>query len=111
ISDLAYRPRASNSAPRHAAFQPNSRSRPVCVTCVNTARGCAERGMNVLDPQALAIIEARHADPFCYLGPHAENGAAVVRAFLPDAEEVCAIDEAGLEAPLARLHPAGLFAG
>jgi 1,4-alpha-glucan branching enzyme len=64
-----------------------------------------------LDPQAFAIIEGRHADPFSYLGPHAERGIAVVRAFLPDAEDVSAIDVAGRAAPLARLHAAGLFAG
>ena len=31
-----------------------------------------------LPPDASAIIEARHANPFGYLGPHEENGRRVV---------------------------------
>ena len=48
--------------------------------------------MRSLTPEAYAIIEGRHSDPFRYLGPHLENGASVVRVFLPDAEEVAVID-------------------
>jgi hypothetical protein len=44
--------------------------------------------MTLLTPEAYAVIEGRHSDPFRYLGPHAENGSAVVRVFLPDAEGV-----------------------
>ena len=47
--------------------------------------------MTSLTPEALAVIEGRHADPFCYLGPHFENGAPIVRAFLPDALSVSVI--------------------
>src|SRR5919204_1728955 len=67
--------------------------------------------MTELSAEAIALIEGRHADPFAFLGPHLETGAPVVRAFLPDAREVSVIDSAGAQHPLARIHPAGLFAG
>src|SRR5215472_16183079 len=44
--------------------------------------------MSSLTPEAYAVIEGRHSDPFRYLGPHVENGPSVVRVFLPDAEGV-----------------------
>jgi 1,4-alpha-glucan branching enzyme len=53
--------------------------------------------MTLLTPEAYAVIEGRHSDPFRYVGPHAENGSAVVRVFLPDAEGV-----AGARAPRSR---------
>src|SRR5262249_60523769 len=56
------------------------------------ARGCA---MISLTPEAYAVIEGRHSDPFHYLGPHVENDSSVVRVFLPDAEEVAVIYEEG----------------
>lgn len=67
--------------------------------------------MSKLPADAFAIIEGRHSDPFRYLGPHMENDHAVVRAFLPEASDVEAIDERGHTASLAKLHDAGLFAG
>jgi 1,4-alpha-glucan branching enzyme len=67
--------------------------------------------MSMLPPEAHAIIEGRHSDPFRYLGPHIEGGHLVVRAHLPDAAEVTAVDDTGAAYPLARLHPEGLFAG
>ncbi|MCW5689671.1 MAG: 1,4-alpha-glucan branching enzyme, partial [Pseudolabrys sp.] len=63
-----------------------------------------------LSPDARAIIEGRHADPFAYLGPHAENERTIVRAFLPNADRVAVINDAG-EQPLERLDDSGLFAG
>lgn len=62
------------------------------------------------DPQARAIIDGVHADPFAYLGCHETGGRTVVRAFLPDAHRVWVIDHAA-ETELARLDPAGLFEG
>ncbi len=63
-----------------------------------------------------ALSEARHADPFGVLGLHrAPNGSPlgmVLRAFVPGAESVTAIDAAG--APIARLERHGdtaLFEG
>ena len=67
--------------------------------------------MSKLPADAFAIIQGRHSDPFRYLGPHMEDDQAVVRAFLPDASNVEAIDERGHAASLTRLHEAGLFAG
>src|ERR1700722_658056 len=71
-----------------------------------------QRGrMPNLSAEAYAIGEARHSDPFHYLGLHTEGGKTVVRAFLPEASKVDAIDENGKAAALARIHDAGLFAG
>jgi hypothetical protein len=67
--------------------------------------------MSSLTPEAYAIIEGRHSDPFRYLGAHVENGSSVVRVFLPDAEGVAVIDEQGHESELQRIHDAGLFEG
>src|SRR5476649_1927062 len=71
-----------------------------------------QRGlMTKLSAEAYAIVEGRHSDPFHYLGLHSEGGKTVVRAFLPAASKVDAIDEHGEAAALARIHEAGLFAG
>jgi 1,4-alpha-glucan branching enzyme len=67
--------------------------------------------MSSLTPEAYAVIEGRHSDPFRYLGPHVENDSSIVRVFLPDAEEVAIIDEEGHENDLQRIHDAGLFEG
>lgn len=67
--------------------------------------------MTDLSPEAYAIIEGRHSDPFHYLGRHRENERNIVRAFLPEASEVQAVDDHGEVTSLARIHDAGLFAG
>ena len=67
--------------------------------------------MSALSPEAYAVLEGRHPDPFHYLGPHFEHDAPVVRVYLPDAEEVKAVDERGDECALHRVHEAGLFVG
>jgi 1,4-alpha-glucan branching enzyme len=67
--------------------------------------------MTELSPEAYAIVEGRHGNPFHYLGPHEEDGRAVVRTFLPDASEVEAVGEFGNSTKLKRIHEAGLFAG
>ena len=67
--------------------------------------------MRALSPEAYAIIEGRHSDPFRYLGLHVENNVAVVRAFLPEAAQVAVVDERGHESKLDRIHDAGLFTG
>jgi 1,4-alpha-glucan branching enzyme len=64
-----------------------------------------------LSPEAYAVIEGRHSDPFHYLGWHPDGETPTVRAFLPDAAEVTAIDEDGRATVLPRIHDAGLFAG
>ncbi|MBC7583149.1 1,4-alpha-glucan branching protein GlgB [Tardiphaga sp. vice352] len=64
-----------------------------------------------LPEEAYAIVEGRHADPFHYLGPHQEDDRTIVRAFLPGASNVDAIDAHGATTALERLHEAGLFVG
>ncbi len=56
----------------------------------------------------LSIIEARHHDPFAVLGRHIENSQCVVRAFLPEAEQVRIIGVSG-ELPMNRLPGTELF--
>jgi 1,4-alpha-glucan branching enzyme len=67
--------------------------------------------MTQLTAESYAIVEGRHSDPFHYLGPHKEDDHTVVRAFLPDATKVDAIDDEGGTAALERIHDAGLFVG
>src|SRR5256886_7157317 len=67
--------------------------------------------MSSLSPEAYAVIEGRHSDPFRYLGPHVEGDVSLVRIFLPDAEGVAIVDEQGHERGLERIHEPGLFEG
>jgi 1,4-alpha-glucan branching enzyme len=67
--------------------------------------------MRALPPEAYAIVEGRHPDPFNYLGVHPEDGTPVVRVFLPGATDVTVIDADGRTRGLRRIHAAGLFAG
>jgi len=67
--------------------------------------------MSSLSPEAYAVIEGRHSDPFHYLGPHVEGDVSLVRIFLPDAEGVAIVDDLGHERDLERIHDAGLFEG
>ena len=69
------------------------------------------RARPVLAPEALAVVEGRHADPFRYLGPHVQDGVPVVRVFLPGATHVAVIANPGVETALQRIHETGLFAG
>lgn len=67
--------------------------------------------MTVLTPDAVAVIDGCHADPFRYLGPHVDGGRGVLRVFLPDAIKVSAIWADGRETSLDRIHERGLFLG
>jgi 1,4-alpha-glucan branching enzyme len=67
--------------------------------------------MSSLSPEAYAVIAGRHADPFRYLGPHAEGGVTLIRVFLPDAEGVAIVDDEGHARDLDRIHDIGLFEG
>ncbi|QIF03369.1 1,4-alpha-glucan branching protein GlgB [Roseimicrobium sp. ORNL1] len=66
---------------------------------------------NSLDENATRILEARHHDPFSYLGPHRLNdGRLVVRALQPQAHalDIVLLDGGGtFSAEL--LHPNGLY--
>ena len=67
--------------------------------------------MTALHAEAYAVIEGRHSDPFRYLGRHKQGGRQIIRAFLPDASHVVALDEDGRENALEQIHKAGLFSG
>jgi len=67
--------------------------------------------VNALSPEACAVVEGQHPDPFRYLGLHVEDDVSVVRVFLPNASEVGVVDEKGHTSNLRRIHEAGLFVG
>jgi len=67
--------------------------------------------MSGVGEEAAAVIAGRHSDPFHYLGPHRDGDATVVRALLPDAVEVTAVEPDGHATRLACIHDAGLFEG
>src|SRR5215468_9851178 len=96
-------------APSGLAARPTFRHRANPVEIVNPDGGLCVSSS--LSPEAFAVIEGRHSDPFRYLGLHTEGGNPVVRVFLPDAPEVAVIDERGRASVLGRVHEAGLFAG
>src|SRR5689334_21067744 len=58
-----------------------------------------------------AIVNARHGDPFAFLGMHQSSAGIYVRAFLPEAESVAVVESATGEvaARAERIHPAGMF--
>ncbi len=60
------------------------------------------------DPQLLLVLEARHHNPFAWLGLHREAGASILRTFLPYAGRVWLQTSQGWE-ELKRTHPDGLY--
>ncbi len=68
--------------------------------------------VNLLDDNAYRILDARHHDPFSYLGPHQqEDGKVVIRVLRPQANSLSVVlksDGRVFEADL--IHPNGLFA-
>ncbi|HUK60893.1 MAG TPA: 1,4-alpha-glucan branching protein GlgB [Stellaceae bacterium] len=69
--------------------------------------------MPVLEASDTAILEARHGDPFAWLGMHAGGRAQQVRVFLPWARRLWVVRREGgaVAAELSRVHPDGLFTG
>src|SRR6185312_8143783 len=72
------------------------------------------RGPSVLrrlDPEAAAIIEARHGDPFSFLGMHKTPDGITVRVMLPGAQEVSVIEPAtgAVAAKGVQIHRDGFF--
>jgi 1,4-alpha-glucan branching enzyme len=64
------------------------------------------------DSDVSAFVAARHGDPFAVLGLHETPDGPVIRAFIPDAERVTAIDPRGRPiAELDRRDPSGFFEG
>jgi len=64
-----------------------------------------------LDPGIQAIVEARHGDPFSFLGMHQTEDGVCVRAMLPAAQEMAVLDSATGEVVVKgeQVHPEGLF--
>ncbi len=58
--------------------------------------------------QCQLILDAKHYDPFAYLGLHTDSESAVFRTFLPYASEVSIQTSSGFK-PLKRIHPDGLY--
>ena len=56
-----------------------------------------------------AILAARHADPFAVLGQHATAAGVVVRAFVPGAQSVAAIDPTGASIATLSARTDGFF--
>ncbi|HZJ11417.1 MAG TPA: 1,4-alpha-glucan branching enzyme, partial [Methyloceanibacter sp.] len=57
-----------------------------------------------------ALVRGEHGDPFSVLGLHRDSAGVSVRAFVPGAASVSAIDpETGDEIALDRVHEAGVF--
>ncbi len=69
--------------------------------------------MATLSAGARAILEARHGDPFAFLGMHATGGNLCVRVFLPGARRLRVVNAATGEivGELTRVHPDGLYIG
>jgi 1,4-alpha-glucan branching enzyme len=64
-----------------------------------------------LDDNAYRILDARHDDPFSYLGPHqCDDGSVVVRALQPFAHSLnIVLKKSGESYSADLLHPNGLF--
>ncbi|MBX7118386.1 MAG: 1,4-alpha-glucan branching protein GlgB [Gemmatimonadaceae bacterium] len=74
----------------------------------------ADRGRRAtLSPEEIeALVAGRHRDPFAVLGIHPHGDRHILRAFVPGAERVEAIDAAEhVVAELDRQHPDGFFEG
>ena len=56
-----------------------------------------------------ALAEARHADPFGALGPHADSRGVVIRTIIPTAEHVSVTRNGSRPVPMTRRHSAGIF--
>ncbi len=65
-----------------------------------------------LDRAAEAIVNAENSDPFSYLGAHKRRDKIVIRAFLPDADDVWVVGygDGGGPVRMERVRDAGLFA-
>lgn len=62
--------------------------------------------MSNLDQELLRIVQARHHDPFAVLGQHVIDGRAVVRAYIPSAQQVTIADGS---LPMRRIDGTDLF--
>jgi 1,4-alpha-glucan branching enzyme len=65
------------------------------------------------DPQIAAVVEARHSDPFSFLGMHKTSDGISVRTMLPGAQDVSVVESATgqVAAKADQVHRAGFFVG
>ena len=63
------------------------------------------------DPEITALVEARHGDPFSFLGMHKTGRGLVVRGLFPNAEQMVVVESAtgAVVAEGLRVHLDGLF--
>jgi 1,4-alpha-glucan branching enzyme len=63
------------------------------------------------DPQIAAVVEARHSDPFSFLGMRETTGGIAVRAMLPGAQDVSVVEAATgkVVAQAVQTHRDGFF--
>ena len=63
------------------------------------------------DPQIAAVVEARHSDPFSFLGMHKTPDGIYVRAMLPGAQDMWVVESASGEvvAKALQIHRDGFF--
>jgi len=63
------------------------------------------------DPQVAAVVEARHGDPFSFLGMHKTAGGISVRAMLPGAQKMAVVESATgkVAAEGVQVHRDGFF--
>ena len=88
-------------------FHPGWRVEEGAVTAMQK-RGSTVSGPSGDSEDGLAIREARHHDPFAWLGQHTVDGRSAQRAFLPGAFGVEIQTPAGWVA-MEQSHPAGIF--
>ena len=56
-----------------------------------------------------ALADARHHDPFSFLGPHVADGGVAIRVMLPNAGQATLIRPGADPSAMERRHPAGGF--
>jgi 1,4-alpha-glucan branching enzyme len=65
------------------------------------------------DPQIAAVVEARHSEPFSFLGMHKTSDGISVRTMLPGAQDVSVVESATgqVAAKAVQVHRDGFFVG
>src|SRR4051812_28553796 len=81
---------------------PSLRRKRTCHVCHHTrmATGSLTSDAGILE----ALMSGRHGDAFAVLGPHDDT----VTAWLPHAESAWIVNQ-GIETPMNKVHPVGLY--
>jgi 1,4-alpha-glucan branching enzyme len=56
-----------------------------------------------------ALAQARHRDPYSFLGPHVTDRGLVIRALFPSADAVTVVRDDGTPVPMEKRHGSGIF--